>query len=148
MKHLKKFNEEFIIDLMGEYVGKPLFCTRPMSKSISVNCGIFTNKNIGGFGLGIRGDYFDEVNFEAALSKKGDSLGRKLYTADEFDLLAKDLKLDTTDRERAINQIVDMIEMERGRMSSSKPDLERREGVYIELEQIKDLLSKPYWLNY
>ena len=68
-------------ELLKSYVGTKVFVLRGKS---SLDCGIFTDKNIGGYGKGIRGDYFyNDDEFKKALSEKGDSLKR----ANEMQLL-------------------------------------------------------------
>lgn len=149
MKYLKKFNENRYgssfqnsrpdlkqSKLMDEYLWLPLFCI----SSRSLDCKIFTDKNLGGYGLGIRGDFFGEDDFKRAISKKGDCLGRKLYTASDVDILIKDLGLDNMSKEEAVDAIVDMISNTRKAYSSADPDWERENSTYIELDEIKDLL--------
>ena len=78
---------------MKKYLGQPLFCLRTDFGTKDIDCGIFTDKNIGGYGIGYRGNYFDENDFIRAISKRGDLLGRKLYTMGEIPLLLKELNI-------------------------------------------------------
>lgn len=138
MKYLKKFNESVKQSkLMDEYLWLPLFCTRG---GRDLDCGIFTDKNMSGYGIGIRGDYFNEFEFERAISKKGDSLKRRLYTASDVDIMIKDLGLENIERSEAVDKIVNMIENTRKKYVSASPELERESGFYVELDEIKDML--------
>lgn len=51
---------------MKNYVNIPLLCLR----YDELDAGLFTDKNLGHYGIGIRGDYFDQYNFEKALKKR------------------------------------------------------------------------------
>lgn len=138
MKHLKKFNEKLEESYkMDDYLWLPLFCTR---NGRDLDCKIFNEKNVGGYGLGIRGDYFNESDFSLAMSKKGDSIGRRLYTPNESDILIKDLGLDNISKGDAVDRIVNMISGVRSSYTSSRPEVDINEGVYVELEEIKDML--------
>lgn len=120
-------------DLRVDYIGKKLFCLRGHN---DISVGIFTDKNIGGYGIGIRGNYFSEREFKKAIKKEGDSLNRKLYTIDEIYDLIQDMGYDDINYGKKI--IKNIIKKNRDNYASADPNLERREGVYVELDEIFD----------
>jgi len=139
----------FYKSILDKYIGKKLFVTRENhTGSISVDCGIFTNENIGGYGIGIKGDIFNENDFKNAISKKGDVLKRRLFTLDElnelFDYLKIDKTLDIYGKEETLDiyekeeMLKNLIKYERESYSSDDPDLEREKYVYVELDELFD----------
>ena len=144
MKYLKKFNESAETYNRDDYLWLPLFCARsnrvgPMDLDIAVFCDI----NVGGsgYGLSLRGDYFDKSDFNDAMSKKGDCLRRKLYTINDIDILIKDFGLDNLPKKDAIEKIIERIKSTRDGYCSADPNGERAAGVYVELDEIEDLLK-------
>lgn len=150
MKNLKKFNKfaNYVPPApppkynMDDYCGKILFCIRGGRFSNDLSCAVFTDKNMGGYGLGIRGDYFDKTDFNQAMRKDGDSLRRKLYTTDEIDLLIKDLGYENLSKPEQTKSILNALKEERDFTSSSNPNLERENGLYVELDDLKYIITE------
>lgn len=142
MKFLKNFNEakenipKFNID---DYCGQILFCVRG---GRSLSCAVFTDKNMGGYGLGIRGDYFDKSSFNQAMRKDGDSLGRKLYTIDDIYILIKDLGYENLSKPEQTKSILEKLEKTRNSYVSSNVRLERENGLYVELDDLKYIITE------
>lgn len=130
MKHLKKFNESRDSDIMDTYIGKPLIVTR---RGHSIDCKIFTDQNIGGYGLGIGGDYFDSYDFERALTEGGDGLGRRLFKLSEIDRLSKFLGIDGT-KDEIIKEIIHRINRTRNSYVSWNPERDKNSGVYVDMD--------------
>ena len=145
MKHILNYKmfEGKESSIMDQYLDSPLFCLRKNnSGSISLDCSIFTDLNLGGYGCGFMGDYFDESDFVKAISKKGDSLRRKLFKKNELDQLIQELGIGDLSKEEGIKRIIDMIKKERSSYASADPDKERKMGLYIEMDEIENLLIK------
>lgn len=138
MEHLRKFNEGEVNNYnMDDYVWLPMFCTRD-NRDLDIS--IFTDHNVSGYGLGLKGDYFDKHDFNKAISKVGDDLRRKLYTIDELDILLRDLGINLPKPE-AIKEIVRRVKETRDDYCTANPKWERDFGVYVELEEIEDMLK-------
>ena len=60
---------------------------------------------------------------------------------DEVDILIKDLGLDNLSKEDAVNKIMERIKRTRDSYCSSNPKFERGQGVYVELDEIKDMIK-------
>ncbi len=139
MKYIKRFNESVEYN-MDDYLWLPLFCIREFtSGSRTLNCGIFNDQNLGGYGLGIRGDYFSQTDFEKAMSKKGDSVKRKLYTADELNILIKDLGFDNLSKDESIQKVVDMIKKDRGNHVSVDVKGDKYADLHVSLDEIEKM---------
>jgi hypothetical protein len=158
--------EQWEDPLITKYMGEKLFCLYPYSnghlywvcphcgssddhpsakkkqkmerknRGYMLDIGILNPKNVGGVGLGIRGNYFDEKAFEMAITKKGDWLGRKLYTLDEIDELLKDMGYGNQLFDDGKDLIVRKIKQTRDGYCSADPDGDRRAGLYVELDEI------------
>lgn len=125
--------------LRKSYIGKKIFVSRGFPVT-SLDCGIFTNKNLGGYGKGIRGDYFytDEV-FKKALSVKGDYLKRRVFTISNLNELKNHLRLNNElfNSDEYFKQYVkDLIIKTRNSYCSADPKKERDEKVYVEIQDI------------
>lgn len=126
-------------ELRKKYVGKKVFVSRGFPVQM-LDCGIFTDKNIGGYGKGIRGDYFySSANFEEALSNKGDCLRRRIFTMDTLHELKEHLGLNKqlfSSDDYFKEYVTELIKNTRNSYVSANPEKERLEGVYVELEDI------------
>jgi hypothetical protein len=126
-------------ELLKSYVGKKIFISRGFPVN-SLDCGIFTDKNIGGYGKGIRGDYFwDDENFKDALSEKGDSLKRRVFTLDNLEKLKQHLGVNQqlfNDDNYFKNFVKDLIIKTRNSYCSDNPKQERKEKVYVEINEL------------
>ena len=143
MKYLKNYKtfENREISMLDKYVGTPLFCYRDDACG-SLDCNIFTDKNVAGYGCGLRGDFFNEREFVDALGRIGDSLNRHLFEIDELDEISKKLRIDGNSKEEIVDKVVDKIEKTRKSYCSANPDGDRRAGVYIELDELRKLLME------
>ena len=110
-----------------------------------LDVGILNNKNIGGMGIGfgIRGNFwYSEKELEDSITRKngkyrkGDSMGRCLYTIDEIDELLKDMGHETSLFDDGKEVIFNLIKKNRDSYCSADPDGDRKEGLYVELEEI------------
>lgn len=127
-------------NLRKSYVGKKVFISRGFPVRF-LDCGIFTDKNICGYGKGIRGDYFySDDDFKNALSSKnGDYLQRKVFTVDTLSDLKNHLGLNNKlfNSEKYFQEYVkDLITQTRNNYCSADPEKERAEKVYVEVEDI------------
>lgn len=117
-----------------ELVNKPVFCVRDGK----LDCGIFTDKNLSGYGIGIRGNFFhdDELPFTTQ-----DYLDRKLYlfTEDGVNDLCTDLGI-PGDKKTKIDVIKGMMVSARKEYASAFPEGERNYGLYIEVELLDNFL--------
>lgn len=124
-----------------KYVGRKLLCLR-LDLGLELDCNIFTNKNVGGdgYGMGIRGNYFHEREFIDAIEKRGDGLKRFLYDPNnEEDMLLLIRKLHLNERDSldiSKQKIIDLIKKTRDSFCSANPEREKREGVYVEIDDI------------
>lgn len=125
----------------------PYYCVRRDMIPISIDIGYLTDKNIGGFGKGIRGNYWgaDDVglnSFEKSLSPKDtDCLKRNLFKLGEEEELCKFLG-DSYEKDikywGIYGFLLRMIENERKSYVSASPKVERDNFVYVELEDLED----------
>lgn len=126
-------------NLRKSFIGKKVFISRGFPIN-SLDCGIFTNKNIGGYGIGIRGDiFYCDEEFRQALSKQGDCLKRRVFTIDNLDELKDLLGLNNElfNYDEYFKQLVeDIIIKTRSHYSSADPEKERLKKVYVEIEDI------------
>lgn len=122
-------------DILKSYVGKKVFVTRDRH---SLDCGIFTDKNLCGYGKGIRGDFWnDDISFKQALSETGDYLNRRIFTIDTLNDLKKYLNLDTDSSDDYLKSYIkDLIIKTRNSYCSANPEKERAENVYVEIEDL------------
>jgi hypothetical protein len=111
-----------------------------------LDVGILNDQNIGGMGigLGIRGNFWYRAeDLENAMSRKdnghgrkGDSMGRCLYTIDEIDELLKDMGYGNQLFEDGKDIIYNFIKKTRESYCSADPNGDRKAGLYVELEEI------------
>ena len=143
MKYIKNYKtfENKETSMLDKYVGTPLFCFRDDAWG-SLDCSIFTDKNVAGYGCGLRGDFFNEREFVNALSRIGDSLNRHLFEINELDEIAKKLRIYGKSKEETIDKIVDKVEKTRKSYCSANPDGDREAGVFIELDELRKLLME------
>ncbi len=162
MKFLKNFNEsawskesrdkafkirdEYFLDKsdnMSDYIGKIMFILVGEWKSL--DCQVFTDKNIAGYGMGLRGRYYknprDKDDFKSALGKIGDSCKYKLYTLDEIDLLIKELGYENLSKPEQTKSILEKIEKTRSGVSGN-PEKEKEMGLYVELDDLKYVITE------
>lgn len=139
MKYIKSYKifESDKSSILDKYVGTPLFCLR----NNSLDCRIFTDKNLGGYGIGLRGDYFNEWEFVDALGRIGDSLNRHLFEINELNELAYKIKISGS-KEELIDNIINKIKGTRATYVSADPEGERKAGVYVELDELRKLLME------
>jgi hypothetical protein len=121
-------------ELLGEEtVGKTLFCVRKGSYSISIDVAIFDKKGLnGGYALGVRGDF--GLTTESLIEKKPDSCSRILYTVDEIDRLLTDYRLTK-------QALIDKIVYTRNGNCSDDPDLEKKNNVFVSIEEISKVIN-------
>ena len=126
-------------ELLKSYVGKKVFVSRGFPVS-SLDCRIFTDKNLGGFGEGIRGNYFlNDENFKKALSEKGDYLKRRVFTLDNLESLKEHLGLNKqifNNDEYFKSFVKDLVIKTRNSYCSADPELERKEKLYVEIDEL------------
>jgi len=149
MKHIKTyklFEDKGDTSLMDKYIGIPLLCLRLNNKNADLDCSIFTDENISGYGLGLGGDFFKEWDFEDAIIQKGDGLNRYLYKAEEVDKLIKKLGFESLSKEKAIDRIIELVKRTRSGYSSGNPEAEKKMGLYVDIDELRDLLEgKRKW---
>lgn len=110
-------------EIMNYYVGKIVICNSGNSWDI----GIFTDKNIGGYGVGIRGRYFSDFEFISSISLIGNC---KLYTLDNISLSGL-----------STDELILNIVKTRSSYCSDDPEYERKIGLRIEIEHCYKLLN-------
>jgi hypothetical protein len=132
-------------DNMDDYCGKTMFILSEEWKSL--DCKVFSDKNVAGYGLGLRGRFFinndmGKNDFKNALSKIGDSLKYKLYEIDEIDILIKDLGYDSLSKPEQTKSILEKIEKTRSSYVSVNPEKEKEMGLYVELDDLKYIITE------
>lgn len=115
---------------MLDLVGKKVFCVRLWTMSFTVNCSIFTNENVSGFGCGLFGDYFNIYDFNNAfIDKTGDSCKRYLYTLEELPLMYKKFGLNN-------NTTIELIKKYRKSMRQDVYEDEKKSEYFVPIEDI------------
>lgn len=126
----------------------PYYILRPYNNNngFSLDIGYFTDQNLGGFGKGIRGDYFYTIEGLKNALSGGDELGRCVFKiGDEEELLKLIYRngwySDMVEGQSGYEYLVEKIVKERKGYASADPDGDREIGVYFEISELCGFLG-------
>lgn len=139
----------------------PYYCLRN-NGYLSLDISYLTHKNVGGFGSGLRGNYWNisEIgleNFKGCIERKKDSLNRILFKLGDESIdysreglidILKELDPKGVRDYGERYYIVELIRRARKGYCSDDPDGERKANVYVELDDLQQYLFEPSNLVY